>query len=92
MSENQYHEAIASGLIQSDAMSVYKIIKYLYKYDEKIKAKYSKRKCNDLVTKIRKNRNNLIHGNKNVEISYQDALNQIKYFEQFMSLFNTINL
>lgn len=90
ISEEQYNNAIKNGKIHPEVMSTYKIIKYLYKYDKNIKRKYSKTKCIRLIGKIRKNRNDLIHGNRNISLTYQEVLEQINSFEKFMSLFMNV--
>lgn len=85
LTKEEFLDAKERGLITKYVPSTYKIIKKCY---ELTAINIPRRKANDLVDKIRKNRNDLIHGRIiSTEDIKKDAYNSITAFEEFSTKF-----
>lgn len=88
ISEENFNIAVEQGIISSHSPSTFQIIKKCFEFNNDNRISISKTKLNKLVNDIRKNRNDIIHGNlillKNVE---SDAKKSISSFEEFIKVF-----
>lgn len=88
ISEENFNKAIEEGVINSHSPSTFQIIKKCFEFNDNNRITISKREINKLVNNIRKNRNDIIHGNitlvKNIE---SDAKKSISSFEEFIKAF-----
>lgn len=87
ISKEDFNRAIEQGIISSHSPSTFQIIKKCFEVN-KSRITISRSKLNKLVNDIRKNRNDIIHGNlkllKNIEL---DAKKSISSFEEFIKVF-----
>lgn len=87
ISEEDFNKAVEQGIISPHSPSTFQIIKKCFEFNNN-RISISKRKLNKLVNDIRKNRNDIVHGNpillKNVE---SDAKKSISSFEEFIKVF-----
>lgn len=87
ISEENFNKAVEQKIINSHSPSTFQIINKCFELN-KDRIDISKRKLNKLVNHIRKNRNDIIHGNlkllKNIE---SDAKKSISSFEEFIKVF-----
>lgn len=88
ISEENFNKAVEEGIINSNSPSTFQIIKKCFEFNDNNRITVSKREINKLVNNIRKNRNDIIHGNltlvKNIE---SDAKKSISSFENFIKIF-----
>lgn len=88
ISEENFNKAVEEGTINSHSPSTFQIIKKCFEFNDNNRITISKREINKLVNNIRKNRNDIIHGNitlvKNIE---SDAKKSISSFEEFIKVF-----
>lgn len=88
ISEEDFNKAVEQGIISSHSPSTFQIIKKCFEFNNNNRITISKSKINKLVNDIRKNRNDIIHGNlillKNIE---SDAKKSISSFEEFIKVF-----
>lgn len=86
ISEEAFNEAVKEKIICSSPPNTFQIIKKCLENENRITV--SKSKIRKLVKSIRKNRNDIIHGNlrllQNIE---SDAKKSIKSFEEFINVF-----
>lgn len=91
MDEESYQSALKQGLIKEEGISTFKIIKILYEYCEELASLMSKKRMNKLINNIRKNRNDFIHGNKNIiSTSYKEVFRQIEDLKQFKKIISRL--
>ena len=87
ISEEDFNRAVEQKIISSHSPSTFQIIKKCFELNED-RIAITRRKLNKLVNDIRKNRNDIIHGNltvlKNIE---SDAKKSISSFEEFIKVF-----
>lgn len=87
ISEEDFNRAVEQKIISSHSPSTFQIIKKCFELNED-RISINRRKLNKLVNNIRKNRNDIIHGNltilKNIE---SDAKKSISSFEEFIKVF-----
>lgn len=88
INEENFNKAIEQGIIGLHSPSTFQIIKKCFELNNSNRITTSKSKINGLVNKIRKNRNDIIHGNiillKDIE---SDAKKSISSFEEFIKVF-----
>ncbi|MBU3228632.1 hypothetical protein [Clostridium algidicarnis] len=88
ISEENFNKAVEEGTINSHSPSTFQIIKKCFEFNDNNRITISKREINKLVNNIRKNRNDIIHGNltlvKNIE---SDVKKSISSFEKFIKVF-----
>lgn len=86
--EEDFNKAIEQGIIGLHSPSTFQIIKKCFNLNNNNRITTSKSKINGLVNNIRKNRNDIIHGNiiliKDIE---SDAKKSINSFEEFINAF-----
>lgn len=87
ISEDDFNRAVEQGTISSHSPNIFQIIKKCFEFNEN-RITISRSKLNKLVNDIRKNRNDIIHGNltllKNIG---SDAKKSISSFEEFIKVF-----
>lgn len=87
ISEEDFNRAVEQKIISSHSPSTFQIIKKCFELNED-RIAITRRKLNKLVNDIRKNRNDIIHGNltvlKNIE---SDVKKSISSFEEFIKVF-----
>lgn len=87
ISEEDFNNALEKNIISPYSPSTFQIIKKCFDVGGD-KISISKSKLNKLVNTIRKNRNDIIHGNLNLIKSVEsDAKKSIKAFEEFIKVF-----
>ena len=70
-------------------MSQYAIYKLLHNYDSSFSDKITKTSLNKLISSIRKNRNEISHGNfDTTKLKYNDVSRQIQSFTKLVSIIN----
>lgn len=86
MTEEQFNHAVSSKIIKKQVPSIYSVIK---KCIQSTRMMISIREAQKLTSIIKKNRNDLIHGNcvKSTNLK-ADAENSLKAFEEFIRKFN----
>lgn len=89
LTKDQYEDAIREGIIKPNGMSQYAIYKLLHNYDSSVSNKISKTSLNKLISSIRKNRNEISHGNfDTTKLKYNDVSRQIQSFTELVSIIN----
>lgn len=89
LTEDQYEDAIREGIIKPNGMSQYAIYKLLHDYDSSVSNNISKTRLNKLISSIRKNRNEISHGNfDTTKLKYNDVYRQIQSFTELVSIIN----
>ena len=87
ISEEDFNKAVEQGIISSHAPSTFQIIKKCFEINAD-RITISRGKVNKLVNYIRKNRNDIIHGNLTLLKSIEsDAKKPISSFEEFIKVF-----
>lgn len=87
ISEEDFNKAVEQGIISSHAPSTFQIIKKCFEINAD-RITISRGKVNKLVNYIRKNRNDIIHGNLTLLKSIEsDAKKSISSFEEFIKVF-----
>jgi hypothetical protein len=91
MSKENFTKAVKVGVIKSQDLSIYEIIKILYKYSSNISKKIEIKRFKKLISSIRMNRNDFIHGNlEEIKTSYVDVYQQIKDFESLAKIMTQV--
>lgn len=87
--EATFDKLKASNFLQGGVPSVYKIIRKYYKIvPEKDRIDYSKRKFIKSIDKIRKYRNDIVHGNLAVKLSDKQVYRAIDEFQELSTKMN----
>ncbi|WP_445623549.1 hypothetical protein [Lacticaseibacillus paracasei] len=87
LTKDQYEDAISKKIIKAKGMSQYAIYKLLYENDPALQQKISKIKLTGLISSIRKNRNEIAHGNFNdTMLKHNDVTRQMQSFDKLVSL------
>lgn len=91
LTKDQYQEAVSKGVIKPRGMSQYTIYKILYKESEVFQQQTTKSKLNKLISSVRKNRNEIVHGNFDVKtLKYNETKRQLVAFKQLVSFIQAI--
>lgn len=86
--EDDFNKAIDQEILKPFAPSTFQIVKQCIEMDEKKRITKSKRQINKLINYIRKNRNDIIHGNlSNLKDFKSDVKKSIESFEEFIDCF-----
>ena len=87
ISEEDFDNAVKEGIIRSAPPNTFQIINKCFEFND-TRITVNKRKITTLVNRIRKNRNDIIHGNlKLLENIESDAKKSISSFEEFIKVF-----
>lgn len=87
LNEEDFNKAVEQGVIGSYSPNTFQIIKKCFEFNSD-RISISKTKINKLVNDIRKNRNDIIHGNlKSLNNIESDAKKSISSFEEFIKVF-----
>lgn len=88
ISEEDFNKAVDEGIINSYTPNTFQIIKKCFECNDNNRITISKREISKLVNNIRKNRNDIIHGNitliKNIESNVKKSMSS---FEKFIEVF-----
>lgn len=88
INEESFNKAVEEGIINSHSPSTFQIIKKCFEFNDNNRITISKSRINKLVNDIRKNRNDIIHGNiKSLKSIELDANKSISSFEEFIKVF-----
>ncbi len=88
ITQESFNKAIEQQVITPYAPNTFQVIKKCIELDENNRITLSKNKINKLVNYIRKNRNDLIHGNLSISNNIKsDVEKSISSFEEFIKVF-----